>query len=154
MNSKIKFLCWALPTAFALLTSCSNDSLLDENNNSSEYWKQEIGGTSDAQQTWMTSVATTLNIVADKPSTVSAYTIGEQKPVLLGQAKLNGNGVMKIDVPQGIGSSFGLYYDDADGRKYKRIYMKGTASQTTDVDFTTSDSDVKGASNVAARKAA
>lgn len=76
-----------------------------------------------------------LDIVAEKGDRVSAYTIGNETPILLGAQDMQGNGVMRLDVPQGIGNSIGLICDTKSGRKYQRLYLTDEKKQMADVDF-------------------
>ena len=115
------------------LSACSEDKLLHDT--TSERWQQALNGTSDKSQDWTTAVNLQLDIIAQKGDKVSAYAIGRETPTLLAQEDMQGNGVMRLDVPQGIGYSIGLVCDNAQGRKYQRIYLSGEKNQIEDVDF-------------------
>ena len=91
-------------------SACSEDLGLDFSNK--VHSKDWLNGEADPDQTWITSVAMQVDLSVNGEGTVTAQTIGNNTPVVLGQKKVNGKDVMLIDVPQGIGSSFGLVYDD------------------------------------------
>lgn len=115
------------------LVSCSEDSALS--NDVSKKWQEALDGQVDAKQNWVTAVDMQLDIVAQNGSTVKAYSIGDETPVLLAQKDMKGNGVMRLDVPQGIGNSIGLICDGNGERKYQRIYLTKGNQQMEDVDF-------------------
>lgn len=115
------------------MVSCSEDTAL--NNDVSKRWQEVINGQVDAQQNWVTAIDMQLDILAKNGSTVKAYSIGREKPVLLGQKNLMGNGVMRLDVPQGIGNSIGLVCETNGEREYQRLYLSNGNKQQEDVDF-------------------
>ena len=117
------------------MVSCSEDNAIGDN--VSKKWQDALSGQSDAKQSWVTAVNMQLDIVAQKGGQVRAYSIGNETPVLLGQKDMQGNGVMRLDVPQGIGNSIGLIYDGNGTRQYQRIYLSNDNQQTEDVDFIT-----------------
>lgn len=117
------------------MVSCSEDSALS--NDVSKKWQDALNGQVDAKQNWVTAIDMQLDIVAQKGGQVRAYSIGNETPVLLGQKEMQGNGVMRLDVPQGIGNSIGLVYDANGVRQYQRIYLSKGNQQTEDVDFIT-----------------
>lgn len=115
------------------MVSCSEDTALS--NDVSKKWQDALDGQVDAKQNWVTAVDMQLDIVAKKGSTVKAYSIGDETPVLLAQKDMQGNGVMRLDVPQGIGNSIGLICDGNGERQYQRIYLSKGNQQMEDVDF-------------------
>lgn len=122
-------------TAIALgMNSCSEDTAMKDA--LSEKWQQALNGQTDGKQNWVTAIDMQLNIIDKNGSVVSAYTIGDENPVLLGQKEMKGNGVLRLDIPQGIGSSIGLISDGKSGRQYQRIYLAKGNKQQEDVDFT------------------
>ena len=122
-------------TAVALgMTSCSEDTAMKDV--LSQKWQQALNGQADGKQNWVTAIDMQLNIIDNNGSTVSAYTIGDETPVLLGQKEMKGNGVLRLDIPQGIGNSIGLVSDNKNGRQYQRIYLGKSNKQQEDVDFT------------------
>ena len=122
-------------TAVALgMASCSEDTALKDA--VSQKWQQALNGQADGKQNWVTAIDMQLNIIDNNGSTVSAYTIGDETPVLLGQKVMKGNGVLRLDIPQGIGNSIGLVSDNKNGRQYQRIYLAKDNKQVEDVDFT------------------
>ena len=85
----------------AASVSCTEDNELEKlQPNESGNWLTDI----DPNQTWITSVPVRINIVGESGATVTARTVGNQKVTILGQKEMKGNGVMNIDVPQGIGT--------------------------------------------------
>lgn len=115
-------------TAVALgMASCSEDTALKDA--LSQKWQQALNGQADGKQNWVTAIDMQLNIIDNNGSTVSAYTIGDETPVLLGQKVMKGNGVLRLDIPQGIGNSIGLVSDNKNGRQYQRIYLPRTTSR-------------------------
>ena len=121
-----------------LAWSCSTDEQLDSlKTEEGTGWLKDI----DPNQTWMTSTNVRLNIVAQKGATVTATTIGNNKSIILGEKVLKGNGVMNLDIPQGIGQRFGIVYDDGTGnRQYKTVTVSGENTQIEDVRFNTGNS--------------
>lgn len=116
------------------MASCSEDTALKDA--LSQKWQQALNGQADGKQNWVTAIDMQLNIIDNNGSTVSAYTIGDETPVLLGQKVMKGNGVLRLDIPQGIGNSIGLVSDNKNGRQYQRIYLAKDNKQVEDVDFT------------------
>ena len=115
-------------------SACSEDLGLDVSNK--VHSKDWLNGEADPDQTWITSVAMQVDLSVNGEGTVTAQTIGNNTPVVLGQKKVNGKDVMLIDVPQGIGSSFGLVYDDGSANKqYRRINLTGDLHQIEKVVF-------------------
>lgn len=115
-----------------------------------------MGEAVDPNHTWMTSVSVQLDIVGDRTATVTAQTIGDEQVTILGQKQLkDGSGVMFVDVPQGIGSSFGLVYDDGTPQKrYQRIDLTGVSAQVVDVNFTAAAASTRSAATRAATNTA
>lgn len=116
------------------ISACSEDlGLKAPNEIHSEDW---LNGEADPDQTWITSVAMQVDLSVNGQGTVTAQTIGNNTPVVLGQKQVSGKDVMLIDVPQGIGSSFGLVYDDGSANKqYRRVSLTGDLHQIENVVF-------------------
>lgn len=115
-------------------SACSEDLGLDSSNK--VHSKDWLNGEADPDQTWITSVAMQVDLSVNGEGTVTAQTIGNNTPVVLGQKKVNGKDVMLIDVPQGIGSGFGLVYDDGSRNKqYHRVNLTGDLHQIENVVF-------------------
>lgn len=115
-------------------SACSEDLGLDFSNN--VHSKDWLNGEADPDQTWITSVAMQVDLTVNGEGTVTAQTIGNNTPVVLGQKKVNGKDVMLIDVPQGIGSGLGLVYDDGSHNKqYRRVNLTGDLHQIENIVF-------------------
>lgn len=116
------------------ISACSEDlGLKAPNQVHSEDW---LNGEADPDQTWITSVAMQVDLSVNGQGTVTAQTIHNNTPIVLGQKKVYGKDVMLIDVPQGIGSSFGLVYDDGSANKqYRRVSLTGDLHQIENVVF-------------------
>ena len=112
----IKHLCFAQVFSVALLAglcSCSEDKGLEvPQNPTADGGPLWLSGEADPDQTWMTSVSMQVDLSVNGQGTVTAQTIGDATPVVLGQKQVHGKDVLLLDVPQGLGSSFGLVYDD------------------------------------------
>ncbi len=132
MKKTILF-CGAMMTAALFMTACSEDEITVSSPNNK--WEELIGVTADSNQDWITAVSVKLNIEAEPGSLVTAFTIGDEIPTILGQKEMKGNGVMKLDIPQGIGDSFGLMCSNGSYTEYKRIYLTGEKSFTEDAKF-------------------
>lgn len=145
---------WATWMFLLVGASCSEDAGLDLPNESEPMsW---LGEALDPNHTWMTSVSVQLDIVGDRTATVTAQTIGDEQVTILGQKQLKGgSGVMFVDVPQGIGGSFGLVYDDGTPQKrYQRIDLTGIPMQVVDVNFTAAAASTRSAATRAATNTA
>ena len=145
---------WATWMLLLVGASCSEDAGLDLPNESEPMsW---LGEALDPNHTWMTSVSVQLDIVGDRTATVTAQTIGDEQVTILGQKQLKGgSGVMFVDVPQGIGGSFGLVYDDGTPQKrYQRIDLTGIPMQVVDVNFTAAAASTRSAATRAATNTA
>lgn len=70
------------------MASCSEDTALKDA--LSQKWQQALNGQADGKQNWVTAIDMQLNIIDNNGSTVSAYTIGDETPVLLGQKVMKG----------------------------------------------------------------
>ena len=120
---------------FALaFSACSEDLRLagTENGENSGWPLNSV----DPKQTWMTSETVQLDISIDDEADITAQTIMNEKVTVLGQTHLKGSGVMFLDIPQGIGSSFGLVYDDGvNAKQYKQINLVGNNAKVIDVNF-------------------
>ena len=115
-------------------SACSEDLGLDFSNK--VHSKDWLNGEADPDQTWITSVAMQVDLTVNGEGTVTAQTIGNNTPVVLGQKKVNGKDVMLIDVPQGIGSGLGLVYDDGSHNKqYRRVNLTGDLHQIENIVF-------------------
>ena len=120
---------------FALaFSACSEDTGLagTENGENSGWPLNSV----DPKQTWMTSETVQLDISIDDEADITAQTIMNEKVTVLGQTHLKGSGVMFLDIPQGIGSSFGLVYDDGvNAKQYRQINLVGNNAKVIDVNF-------------------
>ena len=120
---------------FALaFSACSEDTGLagTENGENSGWPLNSV----DPKQTWMTSETVQLDISIDDEADITAQTIMNEKVTVLGQTHLKGSGVMFLDIPQGIGSSFGLVYDDGvNAKQYRQINLVGKNAKVIDVNF-------------------
>ena len=129
---------------FAMVFSaCSEDLGLagSENGENSEWPLKSV----DPKQTWMTSETVQLDISIDDEADITAQTIMNENVTILGQKHLKGSGVMFLDVPQGIGNSFGLVYDDGvSPKQYRQINLTGYNAKVIDVNFQ-SESATRGA---------
>lgn len=140
MKQKMYFkqLCFAQAFSVILLagmSSCSKDPGLnnpDPNPSNTTLW---IDGEADTNQTWMTSVSMQVDLSVEGEGMLTAQTIGDNVPVVLGKKQVRGNDVMLIDVPQGIGS-FGLVFDNGSvSKQYQRISLLGDLNQLEKVSF-------------------
>ena len=115
-------------------SSCSENSGLSEDDGSTGKWPLM---SVDPNQTWMTSQTIQLDITIDKEADITVQTIKNEKVTILGQKHFKQSGVMFVDVPQGIGSSFGVVYDDAvSPKQYRQIKME-SQTKVIDVNFQT-----------------
>lgn len=137
-NMKLKQICFAQTLSVILLagmSSCSKDPGLDNpdpNPSTTTLW---IDGEADPNQTWMTSVSMQLDLSVKGEGMLTAQTIGDNVPVVLGKKQVHDNDVMLIDVPQGIGS-FGLVFDNGSvSKQYQCIRLSGDLHQLEKVSF-------------------
>lgn len=124
-------------------SACSEDLGLagSQNGENSEWPLKSV----DPKQTWMTSETVQLDISIDDEADITAQTIMNENVTILGQKHLKGSGVMFLDVPQGIGNSFGLVYDDGvSPKQYRQINLTGYNAKVIDVNFQT-ESATRGA---------
>ena len=115
-------------------SACSEDLGLSggENGAKGEWPLKNV----DPKQTWMTSETVQLDISIDEEADITAQTIMNENVTVLGQKHLKGSGVMFLDVPQGIGGSFGLVYDDGvSPKQYRQINLAGNNGKVIDVSF-------------------
>lgn len=140
MKQKMYFkqICFAQALSVILLagmSSCSKDPGLDNpdpNPSTTTLW---IDGEADTNQTWMTSVSMQLDLSVKGEGMLTAQTIGDNVPVVLGKKQVHDNDVMLIDVPQGIGS-FGLVFDNGSvSKQYQCIRLSGDLNQLEKVSF-------------------
>ena len=133
MNRKCIFKVMTVMTMACLTWSCSTDEQLDNIKvDETAGWLEDI----DPNQTWITSTNVRLNVVAQKGATITARTIENEKSIVLGEKVMKGNGVMSLDIPQGIGQRFGLEYSDGTPfKQYKTINITGERDQIIDVRF-------------------
>lgn len=125
---------WVI-VVFALdFSACSEDlGLAGTENGENNGWPLN---SVDPKQTWMTSETVQLDISIDDEADITAQTIMNEKVTVLGQTHLKGSGVMFLDIPQGIGSSFGLVYDDGvNAKQYRQINLVGNNAKVIDVNF-------------------
>lgn len=138
----------------ATIVACSDDPGLN-GNTGGEIESGWIEGNVDPNQSWATAVSVQLDIETDHEADVTAQTILNQNVTILGQMHLKGSNVMFVDVPQGIGTSFGLVYDDGSQiKQYKRIDLSGKSTQVVDVDFRGVSTNAVDAQTRAASRAA
>lgn len=148
---RINHLLYPLLTGISLATimACSDDSGLEK------YQQQELsnwtGESIDPNHTWITSTPVYLNVTGQPGCTVTAQTILNEKVTILGQQTLkSSHEVMSIDVPQGIGESFGIVYNDGTPcRQYRRVDLSGEEPQVVNTDFSTTASTRAIASSLA-----
>ena len=125
---------WVIVVFALAFSACSEDSGLagTENGENSGWPLNSV----DPKQTWMTSETVQLDISIDDEADITAQTIMNEKVTVLGQTHLKGSGVMFLDIPQGIGSSFGLVYDDGvNAKQYRQINLVGNNAKVIDVNF-------------------
>ena len=134
---------WVIVVFALAFSACSEDTGLagTENGENSGWPLNSV----DPKQTWMTSETVQLDISIDDEADITAQTIMNEKVTVLGQKHLKGSGVMFLDVPQGIGGSFGLVYDDGvSPKQYRQINLTGNNAKVIDVNFQ-SESATRGA---------
>lgn len=115
-------------------SACSEDLGLSgsENGDNGEWPLKNV----DPKQTWMTAETVQLDISIDDEADITAQTIMNEDVTILGQKHFKGSGVMFLDVPQGIGNSFGLVYDDGvSPKQYRQINLVGNNAKIIDVNF-------------------
>lgn len=125
---------WVIVVFALAFSACSEDTGLagTENGENSGWPLNSV----DPKQTWMTSETVQLDISIDDEADITAQTIMNEKVTVLGQKHLKGSGVMFLDIPQGIGSSFGLVYDDGvNAKQYRQINLVGNNAKVIDVNF-------------------
>ena len=125
---------WVIVVFALAFSACSEDTGLagTENGENSRWPLNSV----DPKQTWMTSETVQLDISIDDEADITAQTIMNEKVTVLGQTHLKGSGVMFLDIPQGIGSSFGLVYDDGvNAKQYRQINLVGNNAKVIDVNF-------------------
>lgn len=125
---------WVIVVFALAFSACSEDTGLagTENGENSGWPLNSV----DPKQTWMTSETVQLDISIDDEADITAQTIMNEKVTVLGQKHLKGSGVMFLDVPQGIGGSFGLVYDDGvSPKQYRQINLAGNNGKVIDVSF-------------------
>ena len=125
---------WVIVVFALAFSACSEDLRLagTENGENSGWPLNSV----DPKQTWMTSETVQLDISIDDEADITAQTIMNEKVTVLGQTHLKGSGVMFLDIPQGIGRSFGLVYDDGvNAKQYRQINLVGNNAKVIDVNF-------------------
>ena len=125
---------WVIVVFALAFSACSEDTgLAGTENGENSVWPLN---SVDPKQTWMTSETVQLDISIDDEADITAQTIMNEKVTVLGQTHLKGSGVMFLDIPQGIGSSFGLVYDDGvNAKQYRQINLVGNNAKVIDVNF-------------------
>ena len=125
---------WVIVVFALAFSACSEDlGLAGTENGGNSGWPLN---SVDPKQTWMTSETVQLDISIDDEADITAQTIMNEKVTVLGQTHLKGSGVMFLDIPQGIGSSFGLVYDDGvNAKQYRQINLVGNNAKVIDVNF-------------------
>lgn len=125
---------WVIVVFALAFSACSKDlGLAGTENGGNSGWPLN---SVDPKQTWMTSETVQLDISIDDEADITAQTIMNEKVTVLGQTHLKGSGVMFLDIPQGIGSSFGLVYDDGvNTKQYRQLNLVGNNAKVIDVNF-------------------
>lgn len=132
--TKLKFISLLL-MAFTFGLAACTDKAIDADSSITEKWNNAIDGKSDPRHDWTTAYNLQLNIVGNRGDTVRVIRTGQEKPTLLSYMVMQGNGVMKVEVPQDIEGSVGLICNSPKGRKYQRIYLGKEKNQEVDVDL-------------------
>ena len=134
LQQKLNSTLWIFPVFFMAFSACSEDLGLSGSGNADngEWPLKNV----DPKQTWMTSQTVQIDISVEKEADITAQTIMNENVTVLGQKHLKGSGVMFLDVPQGIGGSFGLVYDDGvSPKQYRQINLTGNNGKVIDVSF-------------------
>ena len=134
LQQKLNSTLWIFLVFFMAFSACSEDLGLSGSGNAdnSEWPLKNV----DPKQTWMTSQTVQIDISIDGEADITAQTIMNENVTVLGQKHLKGSGVMFLDVPQGIGNSFGLVYDDGvSPKQYRQINLTGNNGKVIDVSF-------------------
>ena len=134
LQQKLNPALWMIFVFAMAFSACSEDlGLSGGENGAKEEWPLK---NVDPKQTWMTSETVQLDISIDEEADITAQTIMNENVTVLGQKHLKGSGVMFLDVPQGIGGSFGLVYDDGvSPKQYRQINLAGNNGKVIDVSF-------------------
>lgn len=116
------------------LSACSDDKGLEGFDNMAiTEWRAMQA---DPTNPWITSVKVQLDVELPGEGDLTAQTIMNDQVTILGTKHIKGSGVMFVDVPQGIGTSFGLVYDDGvHAKQYRKIDITGENNQIIDVTF-------------------
>lgn len=106
LQQKLNSTLWIFLVFFMAFSACSEDLGLSGSGNADngEWPLKNV----DPKQTWMTSQTVQIDISVEKEADITAQTIMNENVTVLGQKHLKGSGVMFLDVPQGIGGSFGI----------------------------------------------
>ena len=134
LQQKLNSTLWIFLVFFMAFSACSEDLGLSGSGNADngEWPLKNV----DPKQTWMTSQTVQIDISVEKEADITAQTIMNENVTVLGQKHLKGSGVMFLDVPQGIGGSFGLVYDDGvSPKQYRQINLTGNNGKVIDVSF-------------------
>lgn len=134
LQQKLNSTLWIFLVFVMAFSACSEDLGLSGSGNADngEWPLKNV----DPKQTWMTSQTVQIDISVDKEADITAQTIMNENVTVLGQKHLKGSGVMFLDVPQGIGGSFGLVYDDGvSPKQYRQINLTGNNANVIDVNF-------------------
>lgn len=134
LQQKLNSTLWIFLVFVMAFSACSEDLGLSGSGNADngEWPLKNV----DPKQTWMTSETVQIDISVDEEADITAQTIMNENVTVLGQKHLKGSGVMFLDVPQGIGGSFGLVYDDGvSPKQYRQINLTGNNGKVIDVSF-------------------
>lgn len=134
LQQKLNSTLWIFLVFVMAFSACSEDLGLSGSGNADngEWPLKNV----DPKQTWMTSQTVQIDISVEKEADITAQTIMNENVTVLGQKHLKGSGVMFLDVPQGIGGSFGLVYDDGvSPKQYRQINLTGNNGKVIDVSF-------------------
>lgn len=143
LQQKLNSTWWIFLVFVMAFSACSEDLGLSGSGNADngEWPLKNV----DPKQTWMTSQTVQIDISIDGEADITAQTIMNENVTVLGQKHLKGSGVMFLDVPQGIGGSFGLVYDNGmSPKQYRQINLTGNNANVIDVNFQ-SESATQGA---------
>lgn len=134
LQQKLNSTWWIFLVFVMAFSACSEDlGLSGSGNADNDEWPLK---NVDPKQTWMTSQTVQIDISIDGEADITAQTIMNENVTVLGQKHLKGSGVMFLDVPQGIGGSFGLVYDDGmSPKQYRQINLTGNNANVIDVNF-------------------
>ncbi|MGM9693537.1 MAG: hypothetical protein ACI3YC_00825 [Alloprevotella sp.] len=77
-----------------------------------------------------------IDVTAPAEGTITVQSVGNSTTVVLAQKDIKDKDVVLVDVPQGIGNSFGVVFDDGiHGRQFRRVQLTGEPRQVESVVF-------------------